>query len=252
MNLRSLAPGFLGGIAVCVSLLPSPVMAGGRAVLSPEIGFFSISGVDTSSDATAVVSSTYDYGLALTWFQPVNAKTEGFLKFGIKAFGMASPSSARVLNTNQFFTNFAIGFRRPLGGRLMFSGFLDYNQYLIMQSASTAVINLTSGRWPGAGINMDYLIFRIRSFQCLISLGGGAALPLDQPGYGINLSGEGKVQFAFAIKRLGVMFGPYARLQTVSSSIVTQYFAELGGTVLIGMTLGKQRGKYMFSFSPRK
>ena len=228
------------------------VEAGGRLVLTPEIGFFSISGTDTSTDATAVVSSVYNWGITATWFQPLRGSYEGFLRAGLKSFGMAAPSNATVLNAQQTFAAVALGFRRPMGRRLVLSAYLDLNQYLLLQSASINTINLATGRWPGIGIGLDFLLFRIRTVQFLIALNGGGALPIDSPGYGIKLYSEGRATVAFSVRRLGVMIGPYARLQTVSSSIITQAYAELGVTALVGFTFGRRQGRYMFSFSPRK
>jgi len=233
-------------------VFPLTGFAGGRLVLLPELGFFSLTGIDTNSNATAVVSSIYDWGMYLAWYQGLNSKMEGFAKVGLRAFGMNSPSNAAVLNPNQNQLDFFLGVRRPLGSRLNFSIWVDLNQYLLMSSATINQIALTKARWPGIGMNFEYLLIGIRKVQLMVSLGGGAALPLDNSGYGINLNAEGRALLTFSIKRFGFMLGPYARLQTVGSSIITQYYAELGGTMIIGITIGKLKGKYMFSFSPRK
>lgn len=233
-------------------LFPQVSSAGGRLVLLPELGFFSLSAIDKSTDATAVVSSIYDWGMYLAWYQGLSNKMEGFVKVGLRAFGMNSPSSAAVLNPNQNQLDFFLGVRRPLGGRLNFNVWLDLNQYLLMSSATVNQIALNVSRWPGIGMNFEYMLLGIKKVQLMVSLGGGAAIPLDNSGYGIDLNAEGRALLTFSIKRFGIMMGPYARLQTVGSSIITQYYAELGATIIVGLTIGKLKGKYMFSFSPRK
>ncbi|MBI2711509.1 MAG: hypothetical protein HYX41_01420 [Bdellovibrio sp.] len=251
MYARKFAQTLLGGVIACVFCFPL-AHAGGRLIVQPELGFFSLSGVDTETTADAVVSTIYNWGLSFTWLQGMTNKAEGFIKVGARAYGLNSPGSAKVLNPNQDTVDFAVGVRRPMGGRLNLSLFLSLNQYVLMKSASITQIRLDNGRWPGAGLEMEYLLFRIRSVQLLLALGGGAAIPLDNSGYGIDLGAYGRSMLTFSIKRFGFMIGPYARLQTVSSSIITQYYAEIGATLLVGITFGKQKGRYMFSFSPRK
>ena len=234
-------------------LLPSgTALAGGRLTLIPELGFFSLTGTDTSSNARAVVSTIHDYGLNVVWNQPLGSRTEGILKFKAKSMALASPGGAAVLQTNQVHTNFAIGASYAMGPSFIGTFLLDYSQYLLMQSANASTIVLNPGRWPGLNVNFELLVFRISKLQLQLGAGGTVALPIDMPGYSLGLSGETQMKFGIQGSRFTLMIGPFFRYQTTGTSVMAQYLAELGLSANLHFTFGKGRARSLFLFSPRR
>jgi len=223
----------------------------GRLSLGIEQGFFSLTGSDNVTLARAVVSTNYDFGLNLAWYQQFKGFGEGYIKVRTKTFGTGAPSGADVLVSNQTHTSVYLGVLRPLGRSLLLNAYLDYSQYLLMTIPSVSTILLSAAQWPGAGIDFELLLFSIGIFRTSIEAGGGIAIPTDSLGYSPLFNVDGSTRFGFYGRKVQVVFGPFFRFQMTGTSHMTQFLAELGGTLNFTLVLGKG-SKYQFLFSPRK